>query len=146
VARQEYRQAEDDLARGNYQAALGKYNQITQQYPQAADEALFAIGCIYANPQNPERNYKKSADVFKQLVAEYPKSKYREPSETVLALLGEMTKRDRSAAVLKKQVETIEKQNETLHKQVETLQKRIEQMKEIDRSLEEKRRAVPHRK
>lgn len=139
MARPEYLQADDSLTRGNYQAALGKYREIINLYPQAADEALFGIGCIYADPQNPERDYKKSADTFRQLVAEYPKSKYREPSEMVLALFGEMTKRDRGTAALKKQLETHEKQ-------IETLQKQIEQMKEIDRSLEEKRRARPQRR
>jgi outer membrane protein assembly factor BamD (BamD/ComL family) len=139
MAKPEYRQADDNLALGNYQAALGKYGEVINLYPQAADGALFGIGCIYADPQNPERDYKKSADAFRKLVAEYPKSRYREPSEVALALLGEMTKRDRGTAALKKQVESLEKQ-------IETLQKQIEQMKEIDRSLEEKRRAVPQRR
>jgi tetratricopeptide (TPR) repeat protein len=139
MAKPEYRQANDDLTRGNYQAALGKYREVINLYPQAADGALFGIGCIHADPKNPERDYKKSADAFRQLVAEYPESKYREPSEMVLSLLGEMTKRDRGTAALKKQLETLEKQ-------IETLQKQIEQMKEIDRSLEEKRRAVPKRR
>jgi tetratricopeptide (TPR) repeat protein len=139
MARTEYGQADDYLARGNYQAALEKYREVLNLYPQAADGALFGIGCIYADPQNPERDYKKSAEAFRQLVAEYPKSRYREPSETVLALFGEISKRDRGTAALKKQTETLEKQ-------IETLQKQIEQMKEIDRSLEEKRRAVPQRR
>ncbi len=139
MARPEYRQAEEEMAQGNYQAALGKYGEISQLYPRAADGALFGIGFLYADPQNPGRDYKKSADAFRQLVAEYPQSRYRQPSETVLALYGEMMKRDRGAAALRKQVETFEKQ-------IETLQKQIEQMKDIDRSLEEKRRAVPHRR
>jgi len=139
MARPEYLQADDNLARGNYPAALVKYREVINLYPQAADRALFGIGCLYADPQNPERDYKKSADAFRQLVKEYPESRHREPSEVILALFAEMTKRDRGTAALKKQVETLEKQ-------IEILQKQSEQMKEIDRSLEERRRAVPKRR
>ena len=122
-------------------------------YPQASDEALLSIGCILANPQNPERNYEKSLDALRQLVTEFPRSKYRASAETLISLIGELTNRDKGAPALKKQVESCEKQveglqkqNDGLQKQIEGLQKQIEQMKEIDRSLEEKRRAMPPRK
>jgi len=115
-------------------------------YPQAADEALFGIGCILANPKSPERNYQKSLDALRQLVTEFPRSKYRVSAETLIALIGEVTNCDQGAPALRKQVDSYDKQVDGLQKQVESLQKQIEQMKEIDRSLEEKRRAMPPRK
>jgi chaperonin cofactor prefoldin len=142
----DYWQADQYVADGNYSAALAQYRQIPLLYPQASDEALLAIGCILANPQNPERNYEKALDALRQLTTEFPRSKYRASAETLIFLIGELTNRDKGAPALKRQVESYEKQVEGLQKQVEGLQKQIEQMKEIDRSLEEKRRAMPPRK
>jgi tetratricopeptide (TPR) repeat protein len=139
LARPDYWQADQYLAEGNYSAALAQYRQIPLLYPQASDEALLAIGCILANPKYPERNYEKSLDALRQLITEFPQSKYRASAETLISLIDELTNRDKGASALKRQVESYEKQ-------VEGLQKQIEQIKEIDRSLEEKRRAMPPRK
>jgi outer membrane protein assembly factor BamD (BamD/ComL family) len=139
LAKPDYWQADQQLASGNYETALEQYRQINQLYPKTADEALFKIGCLYAHPKNPKRDYQKSLDVFRQLVSEHPRSSYREPADAFIAILGELMSRDRGAPALKRQVDSLEKQ-------VETLQKQIEQMKEIDRSLEEKRRTMPPRK
>jgi chaperonin cofactor prefoldin len=146
LAKPDYWQADQYLAEGNNSAALVQYQQIAGFYSQAADEALFGIGCILANPKNPEKNYQKSLDALRKLVSEYPRSKYRASADTVIALIGEVMNRDKVAPALRKQVDSYEKQVEGLQKQVESLQQQIEQMKEIDRSLEEKRRAMPPRK
>jgi tetratricopeptide (TPR) repeat protein len=146
LARPDYWQADQYLAEGNYQAAQQQYRQITGLYPRASDEALFGIGCILANPKNPEKNYQKSLDALGQMVSEYPQSKYRASAETLIALIGEVMNRDKVEPTFKRQVDSYEKQVDSLQKQVESLQKQIEQMKEIDRSLEEKRRAMPPRK
>lgn len=139
MAKPEYWQADQYMKSGNFQAALGKYEEIITLYPKAADEACFGIGSINLNQRNPERNNKKAYDSFKKLTEDYPMSKYKESSVAILGLLDEMARRDRGSSALRKQVETLEKQNESLQKQ-------IDQMKEIDRTLEEKRRTVPQRK
>jgi len=150
LARPDYWQADHHLAGGDYQAALKQYQEITELYPQAADEALFGMGCLYAHPRNPQRDYQKALDAFRRVVNDYPRSKYREPAEALLSVVGEAASQNSQAASQKKHVETLEKHVETLEKQVdgqqkqiEGLQKQIEQMKEIDRSLEEKRRKAP---
>jgi hypothetical protein len=146
MARQDYWQADQYLADGNYAAALAQYSQIPPLYPLAADEALFEIGCILASPGNPGKDFQKAINTFQQLVSAYPQSKYRASAETLIALVGEVMSRNKEAPALRKQVDSYEKQIEGLQKQVDSLQKQIEQMKEIDRSLEEKRRAIPPRK
>lgn len=139
LARPEYRQAENHRAGGDYQAALQQYRQIALTYPETADEALFEIGCIYAYPKNPEKDYQKSLEAFRRLVSEYPASRYQESADAFIALIVELATRDRGAPALRRQVDSLERQ-------VESLQKQIEQMKEIDRSLEERRRSMPPRK
>jgi len=143
LARPDYWQANHHLAGGNYQAALKQYQEITELYPQAADEALFGMGCLYAHPRNPQRDTRKSLEAFRRVVNDYPRSPYRASAEALLSVVGEAVDRNGQITSQKKQVETLEKQVGTLEKQVEGLQKQIEQMKEIDRSLEEKRRKSP---
>jgi outer membrane protein assembly factor BamD (BamD/ComL family) len=137
-ARVQYWEADEQMAGGNYQIALQGYQQIAEKYPKSADRALFFIGCIYAHPKNPDRDYQKSLDAFRRLVSEHPQSEYRQPSESFIAVVGEMMNRDRRTSGLRKQVETLEKQ-------VENLEKQIEKMKVIDRNLEEKRRQSPRK-
>ncbi len=143
LARPDYWQADHYLSGGNYEAAMKQYREITELYPQAADEALFGMGCLYAHPKNPQRDYQKSLDAFRRVVNDYPRSKYREAAEALLSVVGEAANRNSQAASQKKQVEALERQVEGQQKQIEGLQKQIEQMKEIDRSLEEKRRKAP---
>jgi outer membrane protein assembly factor BamD (BamD/ComL family) len=146
LAKPDYWQADQQLASGNYTAALEQYREINRLYPRASDEGLFKIGCIYAHPKNPKRDYQKSLDVFRQLVTEHPRSNYREPTDTFIAILGELASRDRELTNRDRGAPALRRQVDSLEKQVETLQKQIEQMKEIDRSLEEKRRTMPPRK
>jgi outer membrane protein assembly factor BamD (BamD/ComL family) len=146
LAKPDYWQANQQLASGNYETALEQYRQINQLYPKTADEALFKIGCIYAHPKNPKRDYQKSLDVFRQLVSEHPRSAYREPADVLIAILGELASRDKELMNRDRGAPALRRQVDSLEKQVETLQKQIEQMKEIDRSLEEKRRTMPPRK
>ena len=137
-ARLQYWEADEQMAAGRYPAALQGYRQIAEKYPKWADEALFRTGYLYAHPKNPERDYQKALDAFKKLVAEHPRSEYRQPAESFLHVLGELTHRERRASGLKRQADTLEKQ-------VEMLEKQIEQMKAIDRNLEEKRRQAPRK-
>ena len=148
LAKPDYWQADQQLSSGNYETALELYRQINQQYPKTADEALFKIGCIYAHPKNPKRDYQKSLHVFGLLVSEHPRSAYRKPTDAFIAILGELASRDRELMNRDRELKNrdrgapgLRRQVDSLEKQVETLQKQIEQMKEIDRSLEEKRRA-----
>ena len=39
-----------------------------------ADEILFSLGLLYAHPENPKKNYKKSLTFFKRVINEYPRS------------------------------------------------------------------------
>jgi tetratricopeptide (TPR) repeat protein len=143
LAKPDYWQADHHRAGGDYEAALKQYRQIIELYPQAADEAYFGTGCIYAHPRNPKQDYQKSAEAFRRVVDDYPRSYYRQAAEAFLSVVDDAAKRNSQAASQKKQVEALEKQLDGQMKQIEGLQKQIEQMKEIDRNLEEKRRKAP---
>jgi len=146
-------QADQQMAAGNFDAAVAQYREINRLYPRTADEGLFKIGCIQAHPRNPKKNYAKALETFRQLVAEHPQSSYRAPTDAFIAVLGELAGREKELAAREKELANrdrgapaLKRQVDALERQVDALQKQIEQMKEIDRSLEEKRRAMPPRK
>ena len=51
------------------------------------DQALFNIGLIYVNEDNPEKNYKEASDYFAKVIENYPGSRLAEQSELLIALL-----------------------------------------------------------
>jgi TolA-binding protein len=146
-------QADQQMAAGNYDAAVAQYREIGRLYPRTADEALFKIGCIQAHPRNPKKDYAKALETFRQLVAEHPRSAHRTSTDAFIAVLSDLASRERELAAKEKELASrdrgapaLKRQVDALERQVDALQKQIEQMKEIDRSLEEKRRAMPPRK
>lgn len=56
------------------------------------DQALFNLGLIYAHYDNPEKDYKKSIEYFKQLVAVYPRSSFREQAKIWVGVLDVIEK------------------------------------------------------
>jgi hypothetical protein len=46
----------------------------TLQKNKPADELLFTLGLLYAHPENPNKNYKKSLFFFKRVINEYSRS------------------------------------------------------------------------
>ena len=146
-------QADEQMAAGNFGAAVAQYREINRLYPRTADEGLFKIGCIQAHPRNPKKDYAKALETFRQLVAEHPRSAYRTQTDAFIAVLSDLASRERELAAKEKELASrdrgapaLKRQVDALERQVDALQKQIEQMKEIDRSLEEKRRAMPPRK
>src|SRR5690349_19939796 len=45
-----FREANDFFSQGSYEASLGKYQQIIEEYPAAGDRVLFEMGIVYAHP------------------------------------------------------------------------------------------------
>jgi len=146
ISKPDYWQADQQMAAGNFDDAVARYREINRLYPRTADEGLFKIGCIQAHPRNPKKNYATALETFRQLVAEHPSSSYRTQTDAFIAVLSDLAGRERELANRDRGAPALKRQVDALERQVDALQKQIEQMKEIDRSLEEKRRAMPPRK
>lgn len=70
-------EVKESLARHEDFEALLKQNQETlAALPKnkPADGLLFTLGLLYAHPENPKKNYKKSLNFFKRVINEYPRS------------------------------------------------------------------------
>jgi peptidoglycan hydrolase CwlO-like protein len=169
-------EGEEDLARarslmhqGAFEASLRESQEVLTRYPQSqGDRALFQMGLIYLQPQNPNVDYQKSLGYFQRLEREFPRSDLRSDAEIWILILQKISEKDKDIEILKKiwnqkakelaekqedvkklrhQVESLQNQTKSLEhqtgeleQQINDLQKQIKQLKEIDLGIEEKRR------
>jgi tetratricopeptide (TPR) repeat protein len=169
-------EGEEDLERarslmrqGAFEASLRESQEVLRRYPQSqGDHALFQMGLIYANPQNPNSDYQKSLVYFQRLKREFPRSDLRSDAEVWILVLQKISEKDKDIEILKKiwtqkakelaekqedvnklgnQVEGLQNQTKSLKRQIGELnqqikdfQKQIKQLKEIDLGIEKKRR------
>lgn len=71
-----------DRALGENQAVLAKYG-----HKPPADEALYALGFIYAQANNPKKDYLKAIFYFKRLLREIPQSLRAEEARAWVQIL-----------------------------------------------------------
>jgi tetratricopeptide (TPR) repeat protein len=62
--------------RGDYAGALRENQAVLDSFDKEppGDKALFSTGLIFAHPDNPGRDYKKSLECFTRLIDDYPQS------------------------------------------------------------------------
>lgn len=74
--RRSFINAERLLAEGNFNDALRENQRILSMFGNSSpgDEALFNMGLIYAQHDNPGRDYKKSRHYFTRLIKEFSES------------------------------------------------------------------------
>lgn len=106
------------LAQGNYEGAAGEGQRVlaSSDPKSSKDEALFALGLIYACHGNPQRDVQKSLEYFKMLIKNYPKSPFVEQAKVWTGILEEN----------------------------EELNYLIQKLKQVDIDIEEMKRNRPH--
>jgi tetratricopeptide (TPR) repeat protein len=126
--RQYLLQAQDLLAKGDYEAALEENQKVLSLAANAppGDEALYNIGLIYAHPGNPKRDYVKSIVALKRLGKEYPQSPWTEQGKIWAQVLQENENSKRVAV-------TVAQENDKL-------KRIIEESRKVDIEIEEKKR------
>ena len=132
-----FAEANDLFYQENYAASVDKYSEIIEKYPSMTDKALFEMGIAYSHPKNKQKDYQKSLECFQRLVTDYPESKYRQNSDTMIFNIRNSALKDQSIAAQQTQIKTLqheiqgrENEIEALQKQVETLEKNIETTKQ----------------
>jgi L,D-peptidoglycan transpeptidase YkuD (ErfK/YbiS/YcfS/YnhG family) len=140
--------ANDFFSKGNYEASLGKYEELIQEDPDNADWAFFEMGIIYAHPENPRKSYPKALDCFRKIVNEYPHSPYRRDSQMMVLQIQNVSIKDHLIAEQQTQMDdyrrTIKSQeNEimALRKKVGTLEQKVFELRTepVDKVLIEKK-------
>jgi len=121
-AQKTFKEANDFFSRGNYKAALSKYEQILEKYPKAGDRVLFEKGIIYAHPKNEEKDYQKSLECFQKLIEDYPESGYKKDSEIMVFQIQNVTFKDQTVAAQQAQIEALRQaQIEALRQKDQTI-------------------------
>lgn len=127
------RNAQQLLMRGDYDGSVVEYEKALRlaHNRSPADAALFKLGLIYCDPQNPNRDEQKGVISFMQLLAAYPESPWAAEARVWLALLDE---KERSKQEIEKSKQAIEKSDE----EIERLKQLVEKSKqEIEKSRQE---------
>ena len=122
----------DSMRHGQMLLAQGDYDGSAREYQRAlrfardrspADVALFNLGLIYIDPQNPKNDEQKAFHSFAQLVAAHPQSPWAAQAKIWMAVLDE---KERSNATLEKSRQATEK----LQAEIDRLNRLIEISKE----------------
>ena len=85
------REAQSLLSRGDYDGSATEYQKALRlaQNRSPADAALFKLGLIYSDPQNPKRDDQKGIDSFAELLTAHPQSPWAVQAKIWLAMLDE---------------------------------------------------------
>ena len=73
------------------------------------DEALLLTGLIYAYPDNPDKDYRKSVERFRRLQQEYPESQRNQLATWLALLVSETAEKDGRIAELTEKLGDLEK-------------------------------------
>jgi len=128
-------EANDFFSQGSYEASLGKYQQLVEEYPTTGDRVLFEMGIIYAHPGNEHKDYQKSLECFEKLIKDYPVSEYRKDSELMLFNINNVIIKDKTIATQQTHIETLQQEVKSYGDEIITLQEMIE---EIEQEVENK--------
>jgi tetratricopeptide (TPR) repeat protein len=131
-----FQEANDFFNQGDYKGSLGKYQQIIEKYPTAADRVLFEMGIIYAHPGNGQKDYQKSLECFQKLIKDYAGSEYRKDSGLMIFNINNVIVKDKTIAAQQAQIEALRQEVHSRGNEIITLQKKIESFEQVVRSRE----------
>jgi len=156
-----------------YAASMTKTLTVLNSFPHTlADQALFQIGLLYAQPENPNQDYEKSLESFNKILNEFPESRLRNQSQMwilfirdvidkkqkieildneIVSLKRTVAQQKTESALLQKKIETrknaelIESLEKTVDEQKEEINQlldQIEKLKRVDLGIEEKKQKI----
>jgi hypothetical protein len=131
----------DQMAGRQYEASMAKNLTVLNNYPHSlADQALFQIGLLYAHPQNPDRDFKKSLDSFNKIINRFPESRLRHQAQLWVLIIAEVIDKEQKFGILSSKNASLEKIVKQHKIEIINLQKKIETPKNVDLiiSLEKK--------
>lgn len=119
-------EARNLAVKGDYKAALEKNHEISKNYPQKRDHALFQIGLIYADSRYPNRDFGSSSKYFKRVIDEFPASELKDQAVLWALLLDEVMEKEKLVDIQEKEISQ--------------LKEKLDLLKEIDLTIEDKKR------
>ena len=129
-ARSLSREANDFFNQGEYEAALGKYQEIIEIHPDIKDRVLFEMGTIYAHPRNDQKDYNKALDCYQAIVREFPESAYRQDSEMMIFQIHNVINKDKIIAAQKKHLEASRQELNYKETEIDELQEKLDTLEQ----------------
>jgi L,D-peptidoglycan transpeptidase YkuD (ErfK/YbiS/YcfS/YnhG family) len=126
------REANRLFDQGQYEAALGQYQEILDNYPEAADRVLFEMGVTHVYPLNPQRDYRKALACFQKLLADYPDSVYRQDGQMMILQIHNALLKDETIAA---QQAELEDSRQALARQAEEMGRLRESIAALDETV-----------
>ncbi len=80
------------IDRGQFDKTVTKSEEILSTDRDHTDEALFALGLVYAHVENPRKDYRKSRDYFARLTKDFPASPLAGESKIWVGVLDTIEK------------------------------------------------------
>jgi FtsZ-binding cell division protein ZapB len=142
------------LEQGEYETSLREAEAVLEAHAKTlGDEALLLTGLIYAHPDNPYKDYRKSLDRFGRLKQEYPESRTNQLAYWFALFVSKMDEENGKIGELKEKTADLEKavaeeqangkklkrETERLQEQTQALKDQLVKLKEIDLVIEQKK-------
>ncbi len=139
------------LAVGYYEGSLGENQKVLSLTGKKTpgDEALFNMGLIYAHSNYPKRDYRRSLDLFKRVLTDYPQSPLVLQANIWIGVLQmienskqEFEKAKQDLEKAKEEFEKAKQDFEKAKEEVEKAKQVIEKSKEVDIEIEQKKKEL----
>ena len=116
----------DQMVSHQYEASMAKNLTVLNNFPHSlADRALFQIGLLYAHPENPNKNYKKSLESFNKILNGYSESRLRHQAQLWVLFIRDVIDKERKIEILNNKNISLEKAGEQQKIEIAVLQKKI---------------------
>jgi len=93
-AQQYLQQGQTLLGKGDYEGSLRQSQRALAlaKNQEPADEALFNMALVFADPSNPKKDNRRAITLFSRIVKEYPESRLREQAKIWVGVLDGVEK------------------------------------------------------
>lgn len=133
------------LAQGDYDGSVDEYQRALRFADQhsPADAALFNLGLIYIDPQNPKKDDQKAVASFAELVAAHPQSPWAPQAKIWLAVLKE---KERSNAEIQKSKQAIDEARQEVEQFKQLLEVSRQEIEKSRQEVEKSKQVVERSK
>ena len=133
------------LSHGDYEGSVAEYERTLQlaHNRSPADAALFKLGLIYCDPQNPRRDDQKGVSLFTELLSAHPASPWAAEAKVWLAVLDE---KQRSKQEIEKSKQAIEKSDEEIERLKQLVEKSRQEVEKSRQEVEKSKQVVERSK
>jgi tetratricopeptide (TPR) repeat protein len=143
--RNSMRQGQLLLAQGDYDGSVEEYQRALHfaDRRSPADVALFNLGLIYIDPQNPKKDDQKAVASFAELVAAHPQSPWAPQAKIWLAVLDE---KEKSKAEIQKSRQAIDEARQEIEQFRQLLEISRQEIEKSRQEVEKSKQVVERSK